>query len=557
LFASLLLAAVAIPVAAQAQADLVVTKTGTPDPVLAGSNLIYTITVTNDGPDAAADVTLTDDLPASTAFVSFTAPAGWTATTPATGGTGTITAANPSLAAGATGSFTLVITINSATPGGAVVTNTATIGSSTADPDPDNNSSKEVVDLAVLRADLAVSESDSQDPILAGNNLAYTVAVINNGPNDAGDVTLTDVIPANTTFVSFTAPAGWTVTTPAVGGTGTVTAINPSLAAAVTGSFTLVLSVNPGTWVGGMLTNTATIASSTTDPDPGNNSATETTDVRSPQADLAVTKAGFPNPVAAGGNITYTMAIANAGPDAAADVTLTDVLPNGTTFVSFAAPAGWTVTTPAVGGSGTITASNASLAGATVSGFTLVVSVNAGTSLGAVITNTVTVASSTPDPAPADNSATSTAATGLVNAAALYSPPDARKENRTPGGFLPKTCARPAPASRSDHGLEGAAEVRSRPSRRDGRLPLGRAGGQGERQGLRLPGSRPDSRRTDGPLCQAAGLGKRGSRPAFHQAHGLRAGQVWLGQREFLSEGFPSPRNSRGLDHGELPGRSS
>jgi uncharacterized repeat protein (TIGR01451 family) len=379
------------------------------------------------------------------------------------------------------------------------------------------------------QADLGVTKAGTPDPVLAGSNLTYTLTVTNDGPDAAMDVTLTDVLPANATLVSFTAPAGWTVTTLAAGGTGTVTAISPSLASAATRSFTLVVNVNPETSVGGMITNTATIGSSTTDPDPGNNSATETTEVRSPQADLAVTKAGFPNPVAAGGNITYTVAITNAGPDAASHVTLTDVLPTGTTLVSFAAPAGWTVTTPPAGGSGTVTASNASLAGVTVSGFTLVVGVQVGTPIGAVIANTASVASSTPDPDPGNNSATSTTATGLVSAAALYSPPDAWKEDRAPGDFLPETLARPARAGRAERDLQSAAEVCSRPSRRHGRFPLGGARGEGEREGLRLPGPGPGPGRANGPLRQAAGLGKRGSRPAFHPAHGLRAGQVWLG----------------------------
>ena len=41
-------------------ADLSVTKTDSPDPVRSGGNLTYTITVTNNGPDAATGVTMTD-----------------------------------------------------------------------------------------------------------------------------------------------------------------------------------------------------------------------------------------------------------------------------------------------------------------------------------------------------------------------------------------------------------------------------------------------------------------------------------------------------------------
>ena len=46
------------------EADLEITKSDSPDPVTTGSDLTYTITVTNNGPDAATSVTVTDTLPA-------------------------------------------------------------------------------------------------------------------------------------------------------------------------------------------------------------------------------------------------------------------------------------------------------------------------------------------------------------------------------------------------------------------------------------------------------------------------------------------------------------
>src|SRR2546426_11412345 len=68
-----------------ASADLSVTKVDTPDPVNAGSHLTYTITVNNNGPDAAADVTLSDALPAGIFFVSLSSESGWSCSTPAAG----------------------------------------------------------------------------------------------------------------------------------------------------------------------------------------------------------------------------------------------------------------------------------------------------------------------------------------------------------------------------------------------------------------------------------------------------------------------------------------
>ena len=76
-------------------------------------------------------------------------------------------------------------------------------------------------------------------------------------------------------------------------------------------------------------------------------------------ANLAVMMTEAPNPVTHGTNLAYTIRVANNGTDAALKVKLTDVVPSGTTFVS-AAPTGATCSTPAVGGTGTVTCTAAS-----------------------------------------------------------------------------------------------------------------------------------------------------------------------------------------------------
>jgi uncharacterized repeat protein (TIGR01451 family) len=119
------------------QADLSVTKTGTPNLVTPGTNITYTITVNNAGPSNAATVALSDPLPASTTFVSLTSPAGWTCTTPAVGANGTVSCTVAVLAPGSA-VFTLVVKV--AANAQPVITNTATISSATSDPIPGNNS---------------------------------------------------------------------------------------------------------------------------------------------------------------------------------------------------------------------------------------------------------------------------------------------------------------------------------------------------------------------------------------------------------------------------------
>src|SRR5205085_1386846 len=86
-------------------------------------------------------------------------------------------------------------------------------------------------DTPAPSADLSIAKDDSSATYTAGNNVSYTITVNNtSGPSDAQGLTLSDPLPAGTTFVSLTVPAGWTRTDgTAVGANGTITATRPTL----------------------------------------------------------------------------------------------------------------------------------------------------------------------------------------------------------------------------------------------------------------------------------------------------------------------------------------
>jgi uncharacterized repeat protein (TIGR01451 family) len=159
--------------------------------------------------------------------------------------------------------------------------------------------------LAGTISDVSVSKADSPDPVLAGSNLTYTITVQNAGPMTAPDVTLFDPLPTGTTFVSFTAPAGWTAMTPAVGGTGTVSANITSLTVAAGAQvFTLVVNVSSATPNGTVITNVASVATlpSFSDPNINNDSSAQQTTVTAPAASLA--DASMPEPASANPLVT-------------------------------------------------------------------------------------------------------------------------------------------------------------------------------------------------------------------------------------------------------------
>jgi uncharacterized repeat protein (TIGR01451 family) len=387
------------------QADLAVTKSDSPDPVLSGNNITYTVSFVNNGPSVAQNVTVTDAVPANTTFVSATAPAGWASTTPLVGGTGNVIFSRTPVASGETATFTIVVKVNSSAVSG-TITNSATAASTTADGTPGNNTGTTMTGINTS-VDLAITKTDSPDPVTAGQNLTYTINFINNGPSDAQTVSITDPVPANSTFVSATAPAGWTSTTPPVGGTGNIIFTKPTTISGETAIFTIVVNVNASTASGTTITNSAVAASSTTDANPSTNTATTMTTVQT-IVDLMVTKTDSPDPVTAGNNLTYTINFTNPGPSNAQTVTVTDAVPANSTFVSATAPAGWAATAPSVGGTGNVVFSKGTVAAGETAVFTMVVKVNANTPNGTTITNSATALSSTTESSGGSNTGTAT-----------------------------------------------------------------------------------------------------------------------------------------------------
>lgn len=397
-----------------AVADLGVTNTDTPDPVTPGANITYTQTVTNNGPNAADQPVFTTTVPASATFVSITPPAGWTCPIqPAVGGTGLISCINTSgtMASGASAAFAFVAQAHLGTPAGYIISNTANISSQTYDSNPANDSA--TTTTAVTKtgfADLSVVITDTPDPVLANTNITYAQTVTNGGASAAANATFTETIPANTTFQSLAVPPGWSCVTPLVGATGTITCTNPSLASGATASFPMVVHVNAGTTAGTVITETATVSSTTPDANTSNNSSTTTTTVRATgTADLAVTVVASPDPVSPGDVVTFTETVTNNGPSTSSTVSFTQQVPTGTTFQSITPPAGWTCgTVPPVGGTGTITCTRATFPIGTVSTFAVAFRVNGTTTPGTVLTLPgagAVVSAATTDPVAGNNSA--------------------------------------------------------------------------------------------------------------------------------------------------------
>jgi endo-1,4-beta-xylanase len=122
--------------------------------------------------------------------------------------------------------------------------------------------------LALPGANLVTTIAASSGTILSGHAASYTITVANKGPNDAANLTLTDTVPANTTFQSMVAPGGWTCTVPPVGGSGQVSCAAASLANGASAQFTFTVNVVCATPNGTIIGDTAKVASTTLNPNP-------------------------------------------------------------------------------------------------------------------------------------------------------------------------------------------------------------------------------------------------------------------------------------------------
>ena len=379
------MAGLAVHAHAASAADLAVTKTDSPDPAVAGFNYSYTITVANLSTDAATGVQLTDRLSLGAQAVGFSQSAG----TCTFAGTPSGLDCNLGTIPGG-GTVTINMGAQASAPG--VVTNTATVSSTSVDLNPFNNIDVETTVISPAPpADLRVTKTGSPDPVNVGQNLTYTITLLNASANTATNVTLRDVLLPNTTFVSVGTSTG------GIFCAYSATAARVTCFGAIGGNQTVTITLVVTPTAPAALQNTVSVSSSTTpDPDLTNNSATVTTTVVGGAA-LSVTKTAAPATVTQGGNITYTVTVSNAGPEEAQDVFLTDVLPAGVALIT-PLPSSCTAI------DGTITCHLEVLGVGDNHVYTFVVR----TQTAGQKTNTATVTSQTFDPNVADNVVTAT-----------------------------------------------------------------------------------------------------------------------------------------------------
>lgn len=322
--------AIVAPTIAQGQtADLLVNMTDNPDPVVAGGNLTYAVTVSNAGPFGATSVTMSQTLPASVIYVSATPSQGSCSLSGST-----VNCTIGSIANAANASVTIVVKPQS----GGTITSSVSVTGAQVDPAPANNSASEQTTV-LSGTDLALAYYSAPPTTMGtGGNaeaqLQYTVQ--NLGP-----------LPASGVQVVITAPAGTIISS--AGGSFFSCTISGGTVATCT--YTSILNVGQSTLNAlnvfirasnpGSISVTASASCSIADPNTSNNTLTTNLTVR-PTAQLFMSSTAVnPNPVAVGSNTQVDVYTFNFGPQDSTNPTLTATIPAGLTFVSGGGN-GWT-----------------------------------------------------------------------------------------------------------------------------------------------------------------------------------------------------------------------
>jgi uncharacterized repeat protein (TIGR01451 family) len=315
------------------RADLALTKTVDNATPPAGGNVTFTLTVTNNGPNNATGVVVSDLLPAGLTYVSDDGAGAYIS------GTGLWTVGALANAASAT------LHITATAESTEEIDNVAQItAASPLDPDASNN--RATVSLRAPRtADLHLTFSPNVSSVNPGGTIIYTLTVKNNGGDPAYSVNVNEAFPLFPALNPFSFTASQGLYTPATG-------IWNLASLPVGETATLSFSVTAPNFAGNLVNNASTTSNAAVvrggavDPNPGDNAATATVLVLSPAAVTATkTVAGS---FVEGGAVTYTVVLANSGAFDQQDNPgheFTDVLPAQLTLVSASATAGTAVAT--------------------------------------------------------------------------------------------------------------------------------------------------------------------------------------------------------------------
>ena len=342
--------------------DLVTVKTVDNSNPAEGETIVYTLSVTNKGPDQATNVILVDNLPAGVTYVSDDSSGNYNTAT----GEWQLS----SIKSGSNVLLNITATVNAGTSG-TFITNFTTAAQSD---QSDNSTNGDILEATIHidnQTDIILTKTVDNSTPIENETIVFTISVSNNGPDEATSLKITDILPTGLTEISATPSVGfWNNSVWNIG----------RLLSGASASLSLSVSVDQGT-AGMSLTNTISNTQDQLDSNRSPDDDSETVTVAS--VDLITQKSvdnATPNE---GDTVSYTITISNNGPNDATAVSLIDNLPNGVTYLSDNSSGAYN------NGSGEWNLGN--LSNGAVASLVIQATVNSGTA-GTTITNTTTAA---------------------------------------------------------------------------------------------------------------------------------------------------------------------
>lgn len=323
-----------VTIGAPPQTDLSLTKTDSADPILTTSALTYSLQVSNTGPDPSTGSTITDTLPANTTFNNaLSSPA---CNEPATG---TVQCVVGAIGVGSSTNFSIVVNLDPSLAG-STINNTATVVANDDDSNTSNNTATETTNVeapVTPSYDLTVTKTPSTTTATFDEQIVYTISYTNTGTVDQTGVTISETVPANTTFAAASSTTGWSCADGSGAGTSCTLAVG-AVAAGASGTATFAVQTNGyDEGVFETVENTGTIAddgtSGYTDSNTSNNTSTASTSIEytnvfdPPSAVKTFNDQGIPE-------IEWKMVWINDGNTTALNVQVVDPVPPGTTYVN-------------------------------------------------------------------------------------------------------------------------------------------------------------------------------------------------------------------------------
>jgi len=284
-----------------------------------GDTITYTLLLENLGTNSASGIQISDLLPAGVSYLGHTAPAG--SSYDAVSGLWDFAATL--LPGGSSVALLIDATVDTGTAA-QTITNSASIIAGPVDADTSNDSSS--TDINVRYIDLAIDKSVDNSTPQDGETIVFTIDVTNNGLIPADNVVIFDELPGQLSYTSSSASLGsysdttnlWTVGTIAVGATETLT---------------ITCSVDIGNNDAPTFFNFASLQSADQeDPIDGNN--TDSVLIGVAGTDISVSKSVDNSNPSTGDTITYTVVVINNGPNAATNLTISELLPAGLSYLS-------------------------------------------------------------------------------------------------------------------------------------------------------------------------------------------------------------------------------